>query len=164
MLSSRTDDVSAFSGLHPSFISVAAYRLSRHLHLTGRMLAARLVAHLGSLLTGAEISPAADIGPGLVLVSPAGSVLYGKAGRNLTVMGCCGTGGELGPRLDVGGGPGLPVLGDDVVIEPHGGVFGACRVGHRVRITAGAVVVRDVPDDMIVEGPRLRLRSRLDTA
>jgi acetyltransferase-like isoleucine patch superfamily enzyme len=86
----------------------------------------------------------------------------GHAGRNLTVMPCAGLGGEIGRRHDAGAGPGVPFLGDDVVLEPHCGVLGPVRVGNRVRVPAGIGLTRDVPDDAILEGARVRLLPRRD--
>jgi serine O-acetyltransferase len=145
--------------LHPSFLCVLLHRLSRYLFLRDHSLLARLVAQSNGFLTGADISPEADIEGGLVILNPSGAALYGKIGRNLTVMPCAGTGGELGRHVDVGGGPGLPVLGDDVILEPHVGVMGPIRVGNRVRVCAGVVLTHDVADDMIVEGPPPRILS-----
>ncbi|MGH7669592.1 MAG: hypothetical protein ACRENQ_08850 [Gemmatimonadaceae bacterium] len=127
------------------------------------MLLARLVGQTNTFVTGADISSATDVGEGLVIVSPAGTALYGKAGRNLTVMPCAGFGGELAGRNDdIGGGPGFPVLGDDVVLEPHVGILGPCRIGDRARITAGTAIFHDVPPDAVAEGPRPRFRHRED--
>jgi serine O-acetyltransferase len=149
--------------LHPSFVCVVLYRLAHYFHVKGHSLAARLLGQMNSFVTGADIPPATDAGEGLVIVSPAGTALYGKAGRNLTVMPCAGIGGELaGRREDIGGGPGFPVLGDDVVLEPHVGILGPCRVGDRARITAGTAIFSDVPPDTVAEGPRPRFRHRTD--
>jgi serine O-acetyltransferase len=145
---------------HPSFICVALYRISHQFFQHGHTLLARLLAHFNEFLTGADISPAAEIGEGLVILTPPGTAIFGKAGRNLTVMPCSGLGGEIGRSEDIGAGPGLPVLGDDVILEPHCGVLGPARIGSRVRICAGVLVTRDVPDDSIAEGPRPRLLAR----
>src|SRR5439155_17700826 len=102
---------------HPSFICIVLYRVSRHFFQTGHPLLARLIGQFNQVLTGADISPASDIGEGFVVLTPPGAAIYGKAGRNLTVMPCAGIGGEIGRREDVGGGPGHPVLGDDVILE-----------------------------------------------
>jgi serine O-acetyltransferase len=135
--------------------------VSRYLYLGNHTVGARVLAHVNMLVTGADISPAADLGAGLVVVTPPGTAIFGKAGRDLTVMPCAGLGGEIGRREDVGGGPGLPVLGDEVVLGPHSGVLGPCRVGDRVRIDGFVLVAhRDVPDDTIVDGPPARFRTR----
>jgi serine acetyltransferase len=138
------------------------YRISNHLFRSGHNLAARVVWQLNFLLTGADVSAAADLGEGLLILSPAGTALMGAAGRNLTVMACAGLGGELGRFNDVGARPGLPLLGDDVILEPHSGFLGPVRVGSRVRVRAGTVMTKDVPDDVVVENSPSRFIRRRD--
>lgn len=146
--------------LQPAFVCVLLHRLSHHCHRRGHRRLARLWWHLNTFLTGADISTPADLGPGLLIQHPMGVSISGCAGRNLTVMACSGLGSELGRREDVGAGPGLPVLGDDVWIEPHSGVMGPVRIGHRVRIGAGMPVAQDVADDMELLPPPLRIVAR----
>lgn len=143
--------------LHPAFLAVLLYRLSNHLYRAGHPWLARLFWHLNLVLTGADISEPADIGEGFVVPTPAGVAIMGVAGRNLTVMACSGLGGEMGRRDDIGAGPGLPVLGDDVTMEPHTGALGPIRIGDSVRICAGAVVTGDVPANSVVAGHRTRV-------
>lgn len=148
--------------IHPSFVCVFLYRLSNHCYRSGHRYIARFWWHLNMLLTGADISEPADIGAGLVVMAPAGTALMGKAGRNLTLMPCAGVGGEMGRLDDVGGGPGVPVLGDDVILEPHSGVLGPIVIGNRVRVCAGMGLTVDTPDDTYVEGATVRLIRRKD--
>lgn len=147
---------------HPSFVCVFLYRISNHLYRAGHRLLARLVWHLNTLLTGADISEPANLREGLVILSPPGVAVMGTAGRNLTIVACAGLGGEIGRLEDVGAGPGLPVVGDDVTLEPHTGILGPVRIGSRVRVKAGFTAVVDVPDDAVVEGARPRLIRRQD--
>lgn len=139
--------------LHPSFVCTVLHRVSHHLFRRDRRILARAVAQLNMVLTGADIAEPSDLGGGLVIVSPAGVSIYGSAGRNLTVMPLAGLGGQLGREEDVGAGPGLPLLGDDVVLEPYCGVLGPVRVGDRVRVCTGVALAQPVPDDSIVESP-----------
>ena len=141
----------------PAFLSVLLYRLASHLYRARHHRLARLVWHLNLILTGADISEPADIGEGLLVPTPAGVALMGVIGRNLTVMACAGVGGELGRTDDIGAGPGLPVIGDDVTLEPHAGVLGPVRIGNEVLVRAGAVAIRDIPSGSIVEAPRARI-------
>jgi serine O-acetyltransferase len=147
---------------HPSFLCVVLYRVSTYFFRRGHRHVARIFWHLNSALTGADISPPADLGPGLVILNPAGVSIMGKAGRNFTVMPCSGLGGELGRREDIGGGPGLSVVGDDVTLEPFSGVLGPFRIGDRVRVPSGIVVIQDLPDDCELVGPAVRILRRRD--
>jgi serine O-acetyltransferase len=150
--------------LHPSYLCVALYRTSNYLWRRNHALAARLVWQTNFFLTGADISPAADLGEGLLILSPAGVSIMGRAGRNLTVMPCAGLGGEMGSLQDIGAGPGLPLLEDDIVLEPHCGVLGPVHVGSRVRVGAGVGLTKDVPDDSVIEGPAPRFPVRRSAA
>jgi serine O-acetyltransferase len=147
---------------HRSLVCVVLYRISNHFFRAGRHHLARIVWHLNTFLTGADISPPADLGEGLVILSPPGTAIMARAGRNLTVMPLAGLGSELGRREDVGAGAGLPVLGDDVVLEPHSGVLGPVRIGDRVRIGAGALALTDLDDDAVLEAPAPRHIKRHD--
>lgn len=148
--------------LHPSWICVLIHRLSHYAFRRGHRFVARFLWHLNMVVTGADISEPCNLGEGLLILSPPGTAIMGWAGRNLTVMPLAGIGGELGRREDVGAGPGLPVLGDDVVLEPFTGVLGPIRLGDRVRIAAGTVITRDVPADTVVTGPQAKLIRRSD--
>jgi len=151
LLEAGSGEAPVLAAVHPSFVCVFLFRIASHLHRAGHRYRARLVWHLNVLLTGADISAPADIGRGFVVLAPPGTAVSGKAGRNLTLMPLAGIGGELGRREDVGGGPGLPVIGHDVVLEPNCGVLGPVRIGDRVRIGAAIAVTRDVPDDTVAE-------------
>lgn len=148
--------------LHPSLVCVFLYRIANHFFRAGHRHVARFFWHLNVLLTGADISPPANLGEGLVVLCPPGTAIMGTAGRNLTVMPCAGLGGEVGRREDIGAGPGLPLLGDDVILEPHCGVLGPVLVGHRVRVGAGIGLTRHTPDDSLVEGAQARFLRRKD--
>ena len=157
----RADSASSLV-FHPSFLCAFLHRLSHHLYRGGHPHLARLFWHMNTLVTGADISANSDLGEGLVIVNPPGTSICAFAGRNLTVMPLSGLGSEIGRREDVGAGPGLPRLGDDVVLEPHAGVLGPVRVGDRVRVGAGVIVLKDVPDDTHLEGPSPRFLKRKD--
>lgn len=162
LLDTRQDHPVGTLILHPSFVCVFLYRVSNHFFRAHHRWLARFFWHLNAILTGADISASNDLGEGLVIVSPPGTAIMGKAGRNLTIMPCAGLGGELGRWEDIGAGPSLPVVGNDVTLEPHCGILGPIRVGHRVRLTAGTVVTQDVADDTLVEGPQPRFIRRRD--
>ena len=133
------------------------HRYSHWLHEGGHPLLARLVWHLDLWLTGADISPASDLGEGLLIVHPFAVTISGNAGRNLTIEGWGGLGGALATN-DIGAGPGLPVLGDDVRLDRSAMVLGPVRVGDGARIGPGCTVVRDVEAGAQVAAPEPRVR------
>jgi len=127
----------------PAWWVVLLHRLSALAWRRGHRKTGRLFMQLNSLATGADIHPAADLGPGLLVPSPCGVTLSCKAGANLTVMALAGVGGNLGGP-DIGAGPGLPVLGDGVVIGPFSGLQKAIRVGDGAVIEGGSGALKDV--------------------
>lgn len=133
--------------LYPPYLCVLLYRVSHYLQRRGNIRLARLIWHANQIATGADIVPSARFGGGLVISRPVGISLVGVAGKNLTVMAQAGLGGEIGRLQDVGAGPGLPLLGDDVILEPSSGVLGPVRIGSRVRLAAGYIATRDIADD-----------------
>lgn len=160
LLARQQDGPLTSAFLHPSFVCVILYRISNRFFRAGHRHVARFFWHLNVLLTGADIAAPADLGEGLVILNPPGTAIMGKAGRNLTVMACAGLGSEMGRLEDIGAGPGLPVVGDDVILEPHSGILGPVKIGNRVRVGAGIGLTYDVPDDTVVEGPPPRFLRR----
>lgn len=53
-----------------------------------------------------------------------------------------------------------PVVGDDVYISAGARLLGDIRIGNRVVVGAGAVVLKDVPDESIVVGMPARVVGR----
>jgi serine O-acetyltransferase len=142
----------------PAWTCVILHRWSRWLFVRGWTIAARFVWQLNLWITGADIAPMSGLGPGLVILHPFSVTIAGNAGRNLFVGGLGGIGGGMSLE-DVGAGPGVPVLGDDVWLERGAMVLGPVRIGDRVRIGAGCTVVRDVGCDCTVDPLPVRVRT-----
>jgi len=133
--------------LYPRIRAVVVYRLSaaawerRWLRPLALWLQTRAIRS-----SGAEIHPAARIGPGLQLAHSVGIVIGHEvvAGRDLMLM----QGVTLGHR----GGPGQPVLGDRVRLMAGCSVLGPVRIGDDAVVGAGAVVLDDVPAGHVAVG------------
>lgn len=106
--------------------------------------------------SGAEISPLADIGPGLAVMHSVGIVIGPavRVGRNLQIF--------QGVTLGDGPRPGQPTIGDDAVIGAGAAVLGGVTVGDRVVIGANTVVTQDVPSDSVASGSPLAVRPRTE--
>ncbi len=100
-------------------------------------------------LTGVDISPAADIGPGFV-VHTAHGVLVGevKIGANCLV--------QHGVALTHGTG----LVGNNVYFGPGAKVIGRAKIGNNVVVVANSLVMTDVPDNTTVIGVPARIRLR----
>ena len=149
----------AWPGLSPSFLCVLLYRLSRFCFCNGHTLLARCIWQCNVWLTGADISPLSNIGEGLLIVHPVAVTIVGTAGPGFTIEGLGGLGGGL-LMDDIGAGPGLPMLGENVCLQRGAMVLGPVKIGDRVTIGAGCTVTRNVPDDSQVLPHRIRVRER----
>ncbi len=94
---------------------------------------------------GLEIVVGADIGGGLYIAHPIGTVIAPqRIGRNCTIVAAV----TIGMRNEWE----FPVIGDEVFIGAGARVLGGITVGNRARIGANAVVTRDVPAGATVVG------------
>jgi serine O-acetyltransferase len=108
-----------------------------------------LISQLSRFFTGIEIHPAAVIGRRFFIDHGTGVVIGETAEIGddvLLYQGVTlgGTGNEKGKRH--------PTLGNHVVVGTGAKVLGSIRIGSQVKIGAGSVVVRSVPDNSTVVG------------
>lgn len=134
-----------YPGLHAIWLHKFAHRLYKRRWIFW----ARFVSHINRFLTGIEIHPGAILGEGLFIDHGMGIVIgeTTEIGKNVTlykgvVLG--GTGKEKGKRH--------PTIGDNVVISSNATVLGSIKIGNNVKIGAGSVVLKDVPDNCTVVG------------
>ncbi len=118
--------------------AVFLYRISHHAWRHNRRLLARMFWQLNLMLYKLDIPPHIDAGPGLVVPHPAGVILAGRIGANVSIG--AGVGIGFRGRLDAGAGRGVPVIGDDVVLGDGSGVLGGHFVPPGTRLPAGLVV------------------------
>ncbi|MCP6758546.1 MAG: serine O-acetyltransferase [Fischerella sp. CENA71] len=134
---------------YPGFHALCLHRLAHWLHRHHIAFFPRLISHVGRLLTGIEIHPGAEIGKGVFIDHGMGVVIgetaivgdYSLIYQGVTLG---GTGKQTGKRH--------PTLGENVVVGAGAKVLGNIDIGDRVRIGAGSVVLRDVPNDCTVVG------------
>ena len=121
--------------------ATALHRTAASLDRRGLRSLAQVVHAFSKLVTHLDISPRADIGPGLHVYHGLGTVIGKgtKIGRNALIC----------QNVTLGGGP---TLGDDVRLWAGAKVIGRITVGDRAEIGANAVVLADVPPDMIAVG------------
>jgi serine O-acetyltransferase len=142
---SSAELVLCYPGLH----AVWGHRVSRRLWQDNHKLAGRMLAALTRFLTGADIHPAAVLGPGLFIDHAAGVVIgeTAEVGAGVTIYHGVTLGGNSLER-----GKRHPTIGDRVTIGAGAKILGPITVGHDSRIGANAVVVRPVPPDSVVVG------------
>ena len=134
---SALDVVFSYPGVH----ALAFYRLGHWLWGLGLTTLARFISHLGRLLTGIEIHPAAEIGRRLFIDHGMGVVIgeTSVVGNDVTLYQSVTLGGT-----SLAKGKRHPTLEDGVIVGAGAQVLGPVRVGSGARIGANAVVVRDV--------------------
>lgn len=148
----------------PNFQALFLYRLYRYLYLNGWRNSARSLFMFSLYLTGADISPSTSIGEACLIGHAVGIIVCGKLGARCTLYGQGGTGGGIGDD-DIGGGPGLPVVGDDVMFGVKAIALGTIRIGNRVNLGPAAVATSNVPDDaMVVALPSKIIKVRMGGA
>lgn len=80
-----------------------------------------------------------------------------------TILNCRGIGNDFFclHLVTLGRGKGgLPIIGDDVKIFTGAILYGGIKIGNHVRIGAGSVVDKDVPDNCVVAGNPARIIRR----
>lgn len=126
--------------LYPRLQAVLLFRLSHALYRCKLTPLAFWLQSLELLLAGAEIHPAARIGPGFCLVHSNGVVIGDRAQIGAHFI--CFQGVTVG---DSGKGDGQPVLGDWVKASAGAKILGGIAIGDHATIGANAVVLQDVP-------------------
>lgn len=90
------------------------------------------------------IPDSTKIGGGISFAHPYSTVLNAQSiGKNFSCLHCVTLGKKNGKR---------PIIGDNVSIGCHACIIGGIHIGNNVTVGAGAVVVKDVPDNAIVAG------------
>jgi serine O-acetyltransferase len=134
----------------PSFRSVFYYRIREHFILRG----------LSKIFVKAPpaIEIHGSIGKGFAVYHNSCVIHPHRAGQNFTVnYGVVIGKGKPAPddpmRVD-------PDFGDNVEVFPNASIFGGITIGNNVKIGAGAVVNKDVPDNCTVVGNPMRIIHR----
>lgn len=146
----------AYYFLLPGMQALFWHRLSRYFLLRRWVGLSRLIGLFAIYLTRAEIPPTTSIGPSALISHATGVHLYGRIGARFTIQGEGGCGGGFGIE-DIGGGPGYPVVGDDVVLAFGAKVLGAVRIGDGVKVGPCALVTSDLPPYALVMWPKPRV-------
>lgn len=128
--------------LDNGFQAVVCYRLAHWFRKIGIAFFGPAIARFGLFLTGADVSPGAEIGRGLRISHGVGLVVggYVKIGIGATLLHGATLGAPSEERVHD-----MPVLGDDVFVGAYAAVLGAVTVGDGAVIGSHTVVTRDVP-------------------
>lgn len=142
---------------YPGFHAICFHRVIHLLWKTGIPVIPRLFSQMARFLTGIEIHPAAQIGPGFFIDHGMGVVIgeTTEIGENcLLYQGVTlgGTGKEKGKRH--------PTLGNNVTVGTGAKILGAITIGNNVIIGANSVILKPVPDNAICVGVPGRITKK----
>ena len=142
---------------HTGLQAVCMYRESHELWLAGDKEKAREINYRAHQLTGCDIHPGAEIGRRFFIDHATGVVIGETAiiGENVSLYQGVTLGG-----VSFNKGKRHPTIGNHVVIGCNASVLGNITIGNNVRIGAGSVVLKDVPDDCTVVGVPGRIVRR----
>ena len=135
---------------YPGFHAIAFYSASNRAWRNGFKWLGRFISHLGRILTGIEIHPAAVIGKRLFIDHGMGVVIGATAeiGDDVTLY----QGVTLGGTSLERGTKRHPTLENGVIVGAGAKVLGPITIGRNARIGSNAVVVADVEAEMTVVG------------
>ena len=150
----RSRDPAARSDLevllcYPGLHAMLWHKLGHALWMRGLRLPARFTSHIGRMLTGIEIHPAARIGRRLIIDHGMGVVIgeTAEVGDDVYLyhqVTLGGTSSERGKRH--------PTVGNGVIVGAGAKILGAIDIGDNARIGANAVVVQPVAAGETVVG------------
>ena len=137
--------LSCYPGVH----AILLHRVAHRLYRWRLFVIARLMSHFGRWLTGIEIHPGAKIGRRFFIDHGMGVVIgeTSEIGDDVLIyqgVTLGGTGHEKGKRH--------PTISSHVVVGSGAKILGNITLGEWVRVGAGSVVVRSVPDHSTVVG------------
>ena len=141
----------AYPGVH----ALAIHRVANAVRRAGLHTAARLVSHLGRMLTGIEIHPGAQIGRRVFIDHGMGVVIgeTAEVGDDCTIY----QGVTLGGTSLTRGAKRHPTLEAGVVIGAGAKVLGGFTVGTRARVGSNSVVLKTVPPGATAVGIPARI-------
>jgi len=134
---------------YPGFHALVLHRIAHGFYKHRWFMCARLTSQFSRALTGIEIHPGATIGRRCFIDHGMGVVIgeTSEIGDDVLMyqgVTLGGTGKESGKRH--------PTIGNGVVIGTGAKILGNIRIGDFVKVGAGSVVVRPVPDHSTVVG------------
>ena len=134
---------------YPGVWSLIFHKPAHWFYKHNLKLIARVISQISRWFTGIEIHPGAQIGK-RCFIDHGMAVIIGETteiGDDVTIyqgVTLGGTGKDTGKRH--------PTIGDRVVISSGAKVLGPFKVGNDVKIGAGSVVLKEIPDGCTVVG------------
>ena len=134
---------------YPGVHALWLHRLAHWFWMRQLLFIGRFISHVNRFLTGIEIHPAAQLGPGLFIDHGMGVVIgeTTEVGENVTIYQGVTLGGTSLERKKR-----HPTIGNNVVIGAGAKILGPFKVGDNSKIGSASVVVKEVPPNSVVIG------------
>ncbi len=134
---------------YPGLHAIWLHKIAHFLYKLKIPILPRLINYFSRFLTGIDIHPGAKIADGVFIDHGTGVVIgetaeVGKGCLIFQGVTLGGTGKETGKRH--------PTLKEHVVVGAGAKILGNITIGNNVRIGAGSVVLKDVPEGCTVVG------------
>jgi serine O-acetyltransferase len=136
--------------LNTGYQAVLLYRISNFFYRKRIPILHRLFNAIGRFITSSDISYAAEIDEGLMILHGMGVVIGAnvKIGKKVKILNDVTLGNRLGDRES----DGQPMIGDNVVIGVGSRILGPIKIGSNAKIGANSVVLVDVPPNSTAVG------------
>ena len=150
---------------YKSYFAVLTYRIAHYIYQQGNETLARKLSEYAKVHSGIEIHPGAQIDECFVLDHGIGTVIgettvIGKRCYMLqdVILGASHIASNVNGQRH-------PIIGDDVEIGGFVKIYGCVRIGNKVKISPGAIIKCDVPDNsrIIVASNYQILQGTLET-
>lgn len=124
----------------PTIMCSTMHRVAHWLHKRKLTFLAKFISRVNFVIHRADISYAAEIGPGLYIPHTVGVVFYGHAGNNLTLYANAQvTSGDISADMTMDHNQ-VPVFGHEVIVGAYSVVRGALVLGDACFIGAHCLV------------------------
>lgn len=134
---------------YPGVHAIIWHRIAHAFYKIKLVFISRLINQITRFFTGIDIHPGARIGEGFFIDHGMGIVIGEtcEIGNNVTMyqnVTLGGTGKDTGKRH--------PTIGNDVLIGAGAKVLGPFKVGDGAKVGAGAIVLKEVPNNCTIVG------------
>lgn len=136
---------------YPGILAVIHYRLAHSLYVLGVPLVARIISEIAHSITGIDIHPGAQIGPGFFIDHGTGVVIGETTiiGQRVRLYQAVTLGAKRFTQDESGalekGAPRHPILEDEVVVYAGATILGRITIGHGSSIGGNVWLTRSVP-------------------
>jgi serine O-acetyltransferase len=142
--------------------ALICYRFYHKLYKIRLRLLAEICSRINFFYNGADIDPAAEIGPGCRIWHSAG-VIIGRGvivGNNVSIFSNVVMGG-VGHSIFHHGEPGYPDIGNNVILYTNVTILGPVKIGENSVIGAHSLVLDSIPANCLAAGSPAKIIKQL---